>query len=100
MPSEVPGRCAQVPGCMAGGARSQPIGPSLGLSRRSDHLGVGQNQWDPILVCRCTTDFRTYFSGDWDVHWGYGLLTHSHLSNSTWPDMAGISVSENCNVPL
>ena len=25
----------------------------------------------PILV---------YFSGDWDVHWGYGLLTHGHFS--------------------
>ena len=20
-----------------------------------------------------------YFSGDWDVHWGYGILTHSHV---------------------
>ena len=28
---------------------------------------------------RCTTHFRTYFSGDWDVHWGYGLLTHGHM---------------------
>ena len=25
----------------------------------------------PILV---------YFSGDWDVHWGYGLLTHGQVS--------------------
>ena len=24
--------------------------------------------WD-----RCTTHFRTYFSGDWDVHWGCDL---------------------------
>ena len=34
------------------------------------HLAVGQNEWDyapPVLV---------YFSGDWDVHWGYGSLTH------------------------
>ena len=31
--------------------------------------------WD-----RCTTQFRTYFSGDWDVHWGFGVLTHGHLS--------------------
>ena len=22
---------------------------------------------------RYTTHFRTYFSGDWDVHWGYDL---------------------------
>ena len=21
-------------------------------------------------------NFRTYVSGDWDVHWGYGVLTH------------------------
>ena len=27
----------------------------------------------PILV---------YFSGDWDVHWGYGILTHGHM----WTD--------------
>ena len=26
---------------------------------------------------RCTTHFRTSFSWDWDVHRGYGLLTHS-----------------------
>ena len=38
---------------------------------------LGQNQWyhygvgaPPILV---------YFSGDWDVHWGYGLLTHGNI---------------------
>ena len=22
---------------------------------------------------------RVYFSGDWDVHWGYGLLRHGHI---------------------
>ena len=27
----------------------------------------------------CTTHFGTYFSGDWDVHWGYGILTHGHM---------------------
>ena len=26
--------------------------------------------WD-----RCTTHFRTYFSGDRDVHWGYKIVT-------------------------
>ena len=38
-------------------------------------MAVGQSQWyhfgvgaPPILV---------YFSGDWDVYWGYGILTHS-----------------------
>ena len=41
------------------------------------YLAVDQNQWyhfgvgaPPILV---------YFSGDWDVHWGYMILTHGHL---------------------
>ena len=40
-------------------------------------MAVGQHQWyhfgigaPPILV---------YFSWDWDVHWGYGVLTHSQL---------------------
>ena len=38
---------------------------------------MGQNHWyhfqvgaPPILV---------YSSGDWDVHWGYGFLTHGHI---------------------
>ena len=31
------------------------------------HIGIGA---PPILV---------YFSGDWDVHWGYGVLTHGHM---------------------
>ena len=42
-----------------------------------DHMAVGQHQWyhfgvgaPPMLV---------YFSGDGDVHWGYGVLTHSHI---------------------
>ena len=37
------------------------------------HKAVGQNQWEPILVGRCTTRFSRDFSGDWDVHWGYDL---------------------------
>ena len=45
---------------------------------------LGQNQWDPILgylgVGEFTTYFRTYFSGDWDVHWGCGLLTHGQMA--------------------
>ena len=46
----------------------------VGLHGMDEQLAVGQNQWyhfgvgaPPILV---------YFSGDWDVQWGYGLLTH------------------------
>ena len=40
-------------------------------------MAMGRNQWyhfgvgaPPILV---------YFSGDWDVHWGYGVLTHGQM---------------------
>ena len=49
-------------------------GPVVGLSGHGcgrgstpmgSHFGVGE----------FTTHFRTYFSGDWDVHWGYGGLT-------------------------
>ena len=40
------------------GCGSKPMG---------SHFGVGA---PPILV---------YFSGDWDVHWGYGILTHGHM---------------------
>ena len=29
---------------------------------------------------RCTTHVRTYFSGDWDVHWGYGILPHGQVA--------------------
>ena len=46
------------------------------------HVGVGA---PPILV---------YFIGDWDVHWGYGLLTHGHIS----PVSAGVSGP--CTIPL
>ena len=31
------------------------------------HFGIGA---PPILV---------YFSGDWDVHWGYRVLTNGHI---------------------
>ena len=27
------------------------------------------------------TQFRTYFCGDWDVHWGCGVLTHGHMGD-------------------
>ena len=34
---------------------------------------VVQTHGIPFWGFRCTTHFRTYFSGDWDVHWGYDL---------------------------
>ena len=30
--------------------------------------------------------FRTYSSGDWDVHWGFGILTHRR--SALTPDLA------------
>ena len=42
------------------------------------HFGVGA---PPILV---------YFSGDWEVHWGYRLLTHGRIGNQrTTPKSRG-----------
>ena len=36
-------------------------------------MAVGQNRFGIPFWGRCTIHFRTYFSGDWDVHWGYDL---------------------------
>ena len=53
-------------------------------------MAVGQNQWYhfgvgalPILV---------YSSGDWDVHWGYGILTHGHVAEmlALYPQTPGV----------
>ena len=48
---------------MTFGCGSKPMG---------SHFGVGA---PPILV---------YFSGEWDIHWGYGFLTHGHLIQCSW----------------
>ena len=46
------------------------------------HLAVGQSQWDPILVGRFTTHFRTYFFVGIEITGGtIWLLTHGHSSN-------------------
>ena len=66
----------------AAGSRGGAVN-HIGLAWPCSQMAVGQNQWDPILVGRCTTHFRTYFSGDWDVHWGYGLLTHGQMVTSS-----------------
>ena len=45
-------------------------------------VAVVQNQWDRshFGVGEFTTHFRTYSSGDWDVHWGLtGVLTHGQV---------------------
>ena len=28
---------------------------------------------------KSTPPILVHFSGDWDVHWGYGILTHGHV---------------------
>ena len=41
------------------------------------HMAVGQNQWYHFGVGAPTS--LVYFSWDWDVHWGYGILTDGHI---------------------
>ena len=44
-------------------------------------MAVGQNHWyhfgvgAPLILL--------YFTGDWDVQWGCGFLTHGHMSEPT-----------------
>ena len=46
---------------------------------RGGHLGLWvKTNGITFEGFRCTTHFRTYFGGDWDVHWGYG-------SFNPWP---------------
>ena len=60
------------------GTSPPPTGPTHLSSKVPGRGGdIVQNQWyhfgrgaPPILV---------YFGGDWDVYWGYGLLTHGHI---------------------
>ena len=66
------------------GGQRRGFSPGLSCSLGFDPMV--QNQWyhfgigaPPILV---------YFSGDWDVHWGYGVLTHGHLI--PWKHASGL----------
>ena len=43
----------------------------------SEHVAVGRNRWYHFGVG--AHFFFVYVSGDWDVHWGYGILTYSHV---------------------
>ena len=47
---------------------------------RGPHQNSGGHGSKPMVAYwdRCTTHFRTYFSGDWDVHWGI-------LAFDPWP---------------
>ena len=40
-------------------------------------FGCGSKAMVPFWVG--ASPMLVYFSGDWDVHWGYGILTHGHL---------------------
>ena len=40
-------------------------------------MAVGQNQWYHFGVG--APPISVDFSGDWDVHWGYGILTHGQV---------------------
>ena len=51
------------------------------------NMAVGQILWDPIL---------THFSGDWDVHSGYGLLTHGHIETQQIPQFPEINQCLTC----
>ena len=46
--------------------------------RGNQPFGCGSKPMVPFWGM-CTTHFRTYFSGVWDVHCTFGLLTHGHL---------------------
>ena len=50
--------------------------------RCSKQMAVGQNQWYHFGIV-----ILVYFRGDWDVHWGCGILTHtpSHQIPHTGP---------------
>ena len=65
--------------------------PFLGQSTQA----MAQNQWDPILGFGAPP-MLVLFSGDWDVHWGYGLLTHGHLGTTVPPPPPLVEYNPTC----
>ena len=69
------------------GSESAPAesgGDAAGLELIFDSMWrwLSKPFWVPIFGAgEFTTHFRTYCIGGWDVHWGYGVKTHSHVSN-------------------
>ena len=49
------------------------------------------------LVGDYTTYFRTYFSGDWDVDWRHGLLSHGHTESNRKSDSGWDGLESNPN---
>ena len=54
-------------------------------------MAVVQTQWYDFEVGAPPT--VVYFSGDWDVHWRYGLLTHGHTGLCGHPILAHTHVN-------
>ena len=54
-------------------------GCAVELFRGHKDMAVVVNTNGTILVGRCSAHSRTCLSGDWDVHGGYGILTHGHM---------------------
>ena len=67
------------PRLMSSPKHPQAIEPSIPRGVPRSQLAVGRNQWYNFGVGEFTTHVSVYFSGDWDVHWGYGTLTHGQL---------------------
>ena len=63
-----------------GGFEPPQLGYCLHTIASHAEMAVGQNQW------WCTTHFRTYFSGDWDVHWGVRAF-----DKMKWPNWCAFS---------
>ena len=51
----------------------------FGVAKKDTHKWLRVNTNGILFWGRCTTHFSTYFSGDGDVHWGYGILTHGQM---------------------
>ena len=72
-------------GCLRGGWPLNWLASALAGARGSFAeytMTVGQNQWDPMVGA---PPILVYFSGDWDVHWAYGLLTHDQMRSIETP---------------
>ena len=54
------------------------------------HFEVGETTTHFTLFW-CTT--HRDFSGDWDVHWVYGVLTHGHLRDRASTTQSRINVA-------
>ena len=59
----------------------RPGGRRAARGARVDQRGCGSKPMVPFWG-RCTTHF-SLFSWDWDVHWGYGVLTRSQMEPRT-----------------